>query len=140
MTSSETMSVASSTSPANPQYVSWAAVTRRAICTRRTPSPALLRPVPRGGTMKQSIRVRPARERQGSAHAYAVLAQRRFRYGHPEASCESWRRSLDEYEHVSSVRGDDHFAGVRTDLAPYARTRATRELAGRVREVVAAKS
>ncbi|MER6571064.1 hypothetical protein ABT288_34020 [Streptomyces sp. NPDC001093] len=90
--------------------------------------------------MKQSIRVQPAQERQGRVHAYAVLAQRQLRYGHVEAACESWTRFLDEYEHVSSVRGDDHFVTMRTDLAPYAKTRAVKELAGRVRQVAAAKA
>ncbi|MGC0334900.1 hypothetical protein RKD23_007977 [Streptomyces sp. SAI-170] len=90
--------------------------------------------------MKQSIRVQPAQERQGRVHAYAVLAQRQLQHGHVEAACDSWRRFLDEYEHISSVRGDDHFATMRTDLAPYAKTRAVRELAVRVREVEAAKT
>jgi hypothetical protein len=57
-----------------------------------------------------------------------------------EAACQSWTRFLDEYEHVSSVRGDDHFTTMRTDLAPYAKTRAVKELAGRVRQVAAAKA
>ncbi|MFJ1975337.1 hypothetical protein ACIO93_42735 [Streptomyces sp. NPDC087903] len=90
--------------------------------------------------MKQSIRVQPAQERQGRVHAYALLAQRQLRYGHLDASCESWGRFLDEYEHVSSVRGDDHFATMRTDLAPYTGARAVRELAGRVQEVAVAKA
>ncbi|MFC9916308.1 hypothetical protein [Streptomyces sp. NPDC127197] len=90
--------------------------------------------------MKQSIRVQPAQERQGRVHAYAVLAQRQLRYGHVDASCESWGRFLDEYEHVSSVRGDDHFVTMRADLAPYAKTRAVKELSGRMREVAAAKA
>lgn len=90
--------------------------------------------------MQQSIKVQPAQERQGRVHAYAVLAQRQLRYGYVEAACDSWARFMDEYEHVSSVRGDDHFVTMRTDLAPYARTRAVRELSGRVREVAAAKA
>jgi tetratricopeptide (TPR) repeat protein len=90
--------------------------------------------------LQQSIRFQPAQERQGRVHAYAVLAQRQLSYGHVDAACESWARFLDEYEHVSSVRGDDHFATMRKALAPYARTRAVRELSGRVREVAAAKT
>ncbi|MFE7973647.1 hypothetical protein [Streptomyces shenzhenensis] len=90
--------------------------------------------------MKQSIRLQPAQERQGRVHAYAVLAQRQLRYGHLDAACQSWSRFLDEYEHISSIRGDDHFATLRTDLAPYAKSRAVKELAGRVREVAAAKA
>ncbi|MFG2950492.1 hypothetical protein [Streptomyces adustus] len=90
--------------------------------------------------MKQSIRVQPANERQGRVHAYALLAQRQLRIGHLDASCDSWGRFLDEYEHVSSARGDDHFATMRTDLTPYAKTRAVRALTGRVREVASAKA
>ncbi|MFK0127143.1 hypothetical protein ACIQSP_28015 [Streptomyces nigra] len=90
--------------------------------------------------MQQSIRFQPKQERQGRVHAYAVLAQRQMRLGHLDASCESWARFLDEYEHVSSVRGDDHFTKMRSDLAPYARASVVRELAGRVREVAAAKT
>ncbi|MET7409131.1 tetratricopeptide repeat protein [Streptomyces parvulus] len=89
--------------------------------------------------LRQSIRVQPANERQGRVHAHALLAQRQLLHGHLDASCESWARFLDEYEHISSVRGDDHFATMRKELAPYARTRAVRELSGRVREVHAAK-
>jgi hypothetical protein len=90
--------------------------------------------------MKQSIRVQPPQERQGRVHAYAVLAQRQLRGGYLDAACQSWGRFLDEYEHVSSVRGDDHFVTMRKALAPYAKARAVKELAGRVREVAAAKA
>jgi hypothetical protein len=37
-------------------------------------------------------------------------------------------------------RGDDHFATMRTELAPHAKSRAVRELSVRVREVAAAKA
>ncbi|MEU3980333.1 hypothetical protein AB0F77_09510 [Streptomyces sp. NPDC026672] len=90
--------------------------------------------------LKNSIRLQPAQERQGRVHAYAVLAQRQRRHGHIDAACASWSRFLDEYEQISSVRGDDHFATMRTDLAPYAKSRSVRELAGRVREVSASKA
>ncbi|MEU3862764.1 hypothetical protein AB0F03_36580 [Streptomyces sp. NPDC028722] len=90
-------------------------------------------------TLKQSIRVQPAQERQGRVHAYAVLAERQLRCGHVDAACQSWLRFLDEYEHVSSVRGDDHFVGMRRSLAPYAQTRAVKDLAARAREVAASK-
>lgn len=90
--------------------------------------------------MQQSIRFQPAQERQGRVHAYGVLAQRQLRLGHVDAACDSWARFLTEYEHVSSVRGDDHFSAMRKDLAPYAKTRAVKELASRVREVAAAKA
>ncbi|WP_324783886.1 hypothetical protein [Streptomyces sp. H51] len=90
--------------------------------------------------MKQSIRVQPAQERQGRVHAYAVLAQRQLKYGHLDAACESWQRFLTEYEHVSSVRGDDHFSTMRKQLAPHSKTRSVRALAERAREVAAAKA
>lgn len=90
--------------------------------------------------MKQSIKVQPAQERQGRVHAYAVLAQRQFEHGHLDAACESWTRFLGEYEHVSSARGDDHFATMRKRLAPHAKSRAVRAMAGRVREVAALKA
>jgi hypothetical protein len=90
--------------------------------------------------MKQSIRVQPPQERQGRVHAYAVLAQRQLRYGHLDASCQSWTRFLEEYEHVSSARGDDHFATMCSDLAPHTRSRAVKELSARAREVAAAKA
>ncbi|WP_351230055.1 hypothetical protein [Streptomyces sp. NPDC002133] len=89
--------------------------------------------------LKQSIRFQPAQERQGRVHAYAVLAQRQLRHGHLDASCDSWTRFLDEYEHVSSVRGDDHFATMRQELSRHAKARPVRELAGRAREVAALK-
>ncbi|MFJ9360789.1 hypothetical protein [Streptomyces mirabilis] len=90
--------------------------------------------------MQQSIRVQPAQERQGRVHAYAVLAQRQLKHGHLDAACDSWGRFLDEYEHVSSVRGDDHFATMRRELTPHARARSVKQLAGRAREVAAAKA
>ncbi|MCW5254783.1 hypothetical protein [Streptomyces sp. SHP 1-2] len=89
--------------------------------------------------LKQSIRVQPAQERQGRVHAYALLGERQLRHGHVDAACQSWTRFLDEYEHVSSVRGDDHFAMVRRSVAPYAGTRAVRDLTDRMREVSALK-
>ncbi|MFF8560985.1 hypothetical protein ACF06I_18990 [Streptomyces albidoflavus] len=90
--------------------------------------------------LKHSIRVQAPQERQGRVHAYATLAQRQLRHGHLDASCHSWGRFLDEYEHVASVRGDEHFATMRRDLAPHAKVRAVKELAGRAREVSAAKA
>ncbi|MFD8352524.1 hypothetical protein ACFV1X_26750 [Streptomyces coelicoflavus] len=90
--------------------------------------------------MRQSIKVQPANERQGRVHAYALLAQRQLRYGHLDESCESWGKFLDEYEHVSSVRGDDHFATMRKDLTPYAKTRTVRELSVRAREIAVSKA
>lgn len=90
--------------------------------------------------MKQSIRFQPAQERQGRVHAYAVLAQRQLRHGHLDAACDSWNRFLDEYEHVSSARGDDHFATMRKELAQHGKARAVRDLSTRAREVAALKA
>ncbi|MEU8484291.1 hypothetical protein [Streptomyces sp. NPDC048641] len=90
--------------------------------------------------LKQSIRLQPQQERQGRVHAYAVLAQRQLRLGHLDAACESWSRFLDEYEHVSSNRGDDHFHTMNADLRRHPTARPVRELALRARDVAAAKA
>ncbi|WP_326772982.1 hypothetical protein [Streptomyces sp. NBC_01445] len=90
--------------------------------------------------LQQSIRLQPAQERQGRVHSYAVLAQRQLAYGHLDAACASWGRFLDDYEHVSSARGDDHFTTMRSQLRQHATARPVRELAGRAREVAAAKA
>ncbi|WP_405481036.1 tetratricopeptide repeat protein [Streptomyces sp. NBC_00009] len=90
--------------------------------------------------LKQSIRLQPQQEHQGRVHAYAVLAQRQLRLGHLDAACESWSRFLDEYEHVSSNRGDDHFHTMHADLRRHPTARPVRELALRARDVAAAKA
>jgi transcriptional regulator with XRE-family HTH domain len=90
--------------------------------------------------LQQSIKVQPKVERQGRVHSYALLAQRQYSHGHLDASCNSWGRFLDEYEHVSSARGDDHFLTMRSQLRRHANARPVRELAGRAREVAALKS
>lgn len=90
--------------------------------------------------LQQSIKVQPKPERQGRVHSYALLAQRQYAYGHLDASCHSWGRFLDEYEHISSARGDDHFETMRTQLRRHVKERPVRELAGRAREVAALKS
>ncbi|MFD9873351.1 hypothetical protein [[Kitasatospora] papulosa] len=90
--------------------------------------------------LKQSIKVQPVQERQGRVHAYGLLAQRQLEHGHLDAACDSWTRFLDAYEHVSSARGDDHFATMRRRLAPHSEVRAVREMAPRVREVAALKA
>ncbi|WP_105973373.1 hypothetical protein [Streptomyces geranii] len=89
--------------------------------------------------LQQSIKVQPKVERQGRVHSYALLAQRQYGYGHLDASCESWGRFLDEYEHVSSARGDDHFETMRAQLRRNVTARPVRELVGRAREVAALK-
>ncbi|MEV8599959.1 hypothetical protein AB0465_08655 [Streptomyces griseoviridis] len=90
--------------------------------------------------LKQSIRLQPKQERQGRVHAYALLAQRQLRIGHLDAVCESWSRFLDEYEHVSSNRGDDHFRTMSTELRRHPTARPVRELTLRARDVAAAKA
>ncbi|MEU6443242.1 hypothetical protein [Streptomyces sp. NPDC047046] len=89
--------------------------------------------------LEQSIAVQPPQERQSRAHAYALLAQRQYRLGRLDAACASWSHFLDTYAHVSTARGDEHFATLRRQLKPHARVRAVRELGVRVREVAAAK-
>ncbi|MGW2718962.1 hypothetical protein [Streptomyces sp. NPDC001492] len=90
--------------------------------------------------LKQSIRLQPKQERQGRTHAYALLAQRQLRVGHLDAACESWSRFLDEYEHVSSNRGDDHFRAMSQELRRHSSASPVRELARRARDVAAAKA
>lgn len=90
--------------------------------------------------LQQSIKVQPKVERQGRVHSYALLAQRQYVYGHLDASCNSWGRFLDDYEHVSSARGDDHFETMRTQLGRHAKARPVKELTARAREVAALKS
>jgi hypothetical protein len=90
--------------------------------------------------LQQSLKLQPAQERQGRVHSYALLAQRQLSYGHLDAACTSWGRFLDEYEHVSSARGDGHFSTMRTELRRHATARPVRELTGRAREVAALKA
>ncbi|MEV7546861.1 hypothetical protein [Streptomyces sp. NPDC089915] len=90
-------------------------------------------------TLRESIRFQPAQERQGRLHAYGLLAQRQLSIGHVEAACESWGRFLDEYEVLSSARGDEHFELMNLRLGPYGTVRAVRDLRERAREVGALK-
>ncbi|MFE3583502.1 hypothetical protein [Streptomyces vinaceus] len=86
-------------------------------------------------TLQESIRVQPANERQGRLHAYGLLAQRQLSIGHVEAACESWGRFLDEYEVLSSARGDEHFEVMNHRLRSYGTVRAVRDLRERARIV-----
>ncbi|MGX2995506.1 hypothetical protein JNUCC64_14610 [Streptomyces sp. JNUCC 64] len=90
--------------------------------------------------LQQSIRHQPAQERQGRAHAYAVLAGRQLALGHLDAACHSWGRFLDEYEHVSSARADGHFRTLRGVLRRHAPVGTTGRLAERVGEIAALKA
>ncbi|MFI5863679.1 hypothetical protein [Streptomyces sp. NPDC051546] len=89
--------------------------------------------------LKESIRIQPSGQRQGRLHSYAVLAQRQHSYGHVEAACDSWNRFLDEYEHLSSSRGDEHFDTMRRRLKPHGKIQAVRALTERAALVGAMK-
>lgn len=91
-------------------------------------------------TLGESIRVQAAHERQGRLHAYGLLGRRQLSIGHVEAACASWGRFLDEYEVLSSARGDEHFEVMNLRLAPHAGIRAVRELRERARAVGAQKA
>ncbi|MGW6785354.1 hypothetical protein [Streptomyces sp. NPDC054987] len=91
-------------------------------------------------TLRESIRVQPAQERQGRLHAYGLLAQRQLSIGHVEAACDSWGRFLDEYEVLSSARGDEHFEVMGHRLRSYSGVRAVRDLRERARRVGALKA
>lgn len=90
--------------------------------------------------LQDSIKVQPAQERQGRVHSYALLAQRQLTHGHLDAACASWNRFLDEYELVSSARGDEHFGTMRQEMRTHAGARPVKELVGRAREVAALKA
>ncbi|MFJ3834429.1 hypothetical protein ACIPY6_02810 [Streptomyces sp. NPDC090054] len=90
-------------------------------------------------TLRESIRVQPANERQGRLHAYGLLAQRQLAIGHVEAACESWDRFLDDYEALSSARGDEHFEVMNLRLRPHSSVRAVRDLRERAQLVGALK-
>ncbi|WP_329399505.1 hypothetical protein [Streptomyces melanogenes] len=92
------------------------------------------------GALQQALRAQPANERQGRVHFYALLAQRQLEYGHLDAACDSWTRFLEDYEHISSARGDEHFDTMRLRLRPYRNARAVRQLSPRVAEVAALKA
>lgn len=90
--------------------------------------------------LQQALRAQPANERQGRVHFHAVLAQRQLEYGHLDAACDSWTRFLEDYEHLSSARGDEHFDTMRLRLKPYRNARAVRQLSPRIAEVAALKA
>ncbi|MFD9408477.1 hypothetical protein ACFWBN_15885 [Streptomyces sp. NPDC059989] len=90
-------------------------------------------------TLRESIRMQPAHERQGRLHAYGLLAQRQLSIGHVEAACETWQRFLDEYECLSSARGDEHFEVMNLRLRPHGNVRAVRTLRERAQLVGALK-
>ncbi|MET7760432.1 hypothetical protein ABZT27_37995 [Streptomyces sp. NPDC005389] len=89
--------------------------------------------------LKSSIRVMSPQERQGRLHAHAVLAQRQYEYGHLEEACRSWGSFLDDYEALSTARGDEHFDTLRALTMPRT-SRVTRELGERIHVVAERKA
>lgn len=89
--------------------------------------------------LKSSIRVMSPSERQGRLHAHAVLAQRQHEHGHLEESCRTWERFLDDYEVLSTARGDEHFGKLRALTMPR-NSAVVRELHERVRAVAELKA
>jgi tetratricopeptide (TPR) repeat protein len=90
--------------------------------------------------LQQALKVQPANERQGRVHFYAVLAQRQLEFGHLDAACASWSHFLEDYEHISSARGDEHFDTMRRRLKPFRNAHAVRELFPRIAEVATLKA
>ncbi|MFE3143509.1 hypothetical protein [Streptomyces scopuliridis] len=89
--------------------------------------------------LQQSLKAQQKNERQGRVHFLAVLAQRQLELGHLEAACGSWWQFLEDYEHVSSARGDEHFETMQRRLKPYAKTQAVRRLRPKIDEVAVLK-
>lgn len=89
--------------------------------------------------LRHSLRVMSPQERQGRLHAYAVLAQRQHEMGHLEESCASWERFLDDYEVLSTARGDEHFDRLRA-LNMLRRSPVTRKLQDRIHAVAELKA
>ncbi|MFI1096314.1 hypothetical protein [Streptomyces sp. NPDC020917] len=90
--------------------------------------------------MQDSNRVRPPIEKQGRAHANGLLAQRQLEVGHLEASCATWQSFLDDYEHLSSSRADEHFETLRRRLRSHLKNRQAAEVYDRARELARRKS
>ncbi|MFJ5123203.1 tetratricopeptide repeat protein [Kitasatospora sp. NPDC088548] len=83
--------------------------------------------------MQESNRHRPPTERRARALSTALLAERQFAFGHLEAACATWNTFLDDYQHVSSARCDDHFASLRHCAAQHRGNRIARALGERAR-------
>ncbi|KIF68269.1 regulatory protein [Streptomyces sp. AcH 505] len=90
-------------------------------------------------TMQDCIRVQPPQERQGRVHANGLLAQRQLELGHLDAACATWGLFLDDYEQVSSSRGDEHFDTMRTRIRTHRTSRTVRALEQRAREIATRK-
>jgi hypothetical protein len=62
--------------------------------------------------------LRPPQKRQGRLHGNAVMAKRQYEVGHIGEACATWNTFLDDIADLSTARGDEHFAAMRTRLAP----------------------
>ncbi|QHC33479.1 hypothetical protein [Streptomyces sp. HF10] len=90
--------------------------------------------------LRRSNKARPSGERQGRMHATGLLATRLMEMRHVEEASREWDMFLDDYAGVSSARGDEHFATLRTSIRPYVSLPAVRALDARAREVARQKS
>lgn len=90
--------------------------------------------------MQRSNRARPAAERQGRVHANGILATRQWQLGHIEAACATWDTFLNDYTALSTARGDEHFATLRTHVKAQPGTRAVRQLGERVQAIATQKA
>jgi hypothetical protein len=89
--------------------------------------------------MQDCLRVQPAQERQGRVHANGLLAQRQLELRHLDAACATWTLFLDDYEQVSSARGDEHFETMRTRIRGFRTSPVVRDLQARAHAVAVGK-
>ncbi|MEV0604650.1 hypothetical protein AB0I82_35870 [Streptomyces sp. NPDC050315] len=90
--------------------------------------------------LRRSNRARSPQERQGRVHCLGVIAQRQMAMRHVEAACTTWDEFLDEYQMISSARGDEHLDNLREGIRPYKALPAVRTLSERAREVARLKA
>lgn len=90
--------------------------------------------------LRRSNRARSPQERQGRVHCLGVIAQRQMAMRHIEAACTTWDEFLDEYQMISSARGDEHLDNLREGIRPYKTLTAVRTLSERAREVAHLKA
>lgn len=91
-------------------------------------------------SLQESNRDLPKVEKQSRAHTNGLLAQRQLEVGHLEAACSTWQAFLDDYEHLSSARADEHFGTLRTSLRPYLTHAGARQVHDRARQVARLKA
>ncbi|MFG2716249.1 hypothetical protein ACGFX2_37820, partial [Streptomyces goshikiensis] len=60
--------------------------------------------------------------------------------GHIEAACATWDTFLNDYTALSTARGDEHFATLRTHVKAQPGTRAVRQLGERVQAIATQKA